>query len=620
MERESFADGEIDDVLNYLAPTLEKYKGCTVLDMQPGSCMWSRKVHNFLRPKCHVLIEPEDQYQQHIDELVSGPDSTYKHIALAPSSSQTVSDTWNAIFDEQGPVPRSRLAPDDPKLSETDYSLLVIGSLNRRDNLSYYGRAKSGSLWAVDALSLAALENKFMHRQGPVRMLLWVPEQDRGIFLPEHTVHNTEKQAAISLAMNVQAVVEVEKVLSRKIEVTEWSTAGRWTGLHLASEDKVSHRMSRYGMQVPSGRTIRRLVRDDCTTQKQASKSPFEVQYETVEEVDIVLAELERHWNNEELQFEDFGMDSSGFGKYRPDEVYPLLTYTELADAVSENPTKSHRSMLKTRARKEQGIEPGSLPHREAHLAALPPKRPEVAYLTGADVRMALYADATLRGINLEMHCKILEEKGHDTAELERRIIHLQNSIAAKSLPIIDEYERFVEDWVSFFSPTPLLTVDRREYEPLKASPVDFDPQHNLNLLDFTPTNRDMTVPGLADRGKAAAACRDLMNFMFMFKGQSVTSVLDRIAPNASTDLICQVPAMTDPRKGGRLDPRHLKVRHLTAEMLEGLTKAWFEWPFRPEGWEFLANSRGGDYSVSGVPGPVTPEAVTAVDDGEGVD
>ncbi|KAF2207370.1 hypothetical protein CERZMDRAFT_91799 [Cercospora zeae-maydis SCOH1-5] len=74
------------------------------------------------------------------------------------------------------------------------------------------------------------------------------------------------------------------------------------------------------------------------------------------------------------------------------------------------------------------------------------------------------------------------------------------------------------------------------------------------------------------------------------------------------------VPAITDPRKGGRLDPKHMKVRQLTSEMLEGLIKAWFEWPFKPDGWElnFRAQEIGHSNEYKG---PLTPEAVTGDDD-----
>ena len=51
-------------MLNYLAPTLKPYRGCTIIDLNPGACVWTRKLHEFLQPKNHVLMEPEELYTQ----------------------------------------------------------------------------------------------------------------------------------------------------------------------------------------------------------------------------------------------------------------------------------------------------------------------------------------------------------------------------------------------------------------------------------------------------------------------------------------------------------------------------------------------------------------------------
>ncbi|KAI5361581.1 putative ribosomal RNA adenine methyltransferase KsgA/Erm, rRNA adenine dimethylase-like protein [Septoria linicola] len=617
------------DVLKYLAPTLEQYKGCTVIDLYPGSCLWSRKIHDFLKPKCHLLLEPEAQYQAYIDRLVDSQCSTYKHIPLGGGNEQPYQDTYDRIFADNGPLPRPHSAADDPATLQTDRSLLVIGSLTRRNDLRFHGKQYSGALSSLYHLSWGSLVNAYMHRHGPVRMLLWTLEKDRAHFLPEWSVYRNHTDAAANVAMHVQAAVAVEPVVSR-LYSNERSIRSRWSGLSVTREKMVQDKMSQLGIQVPRGREIFHHLTPQVLEQtpRTTTESPYEVRYSTVEQVEEALEDLKHHWDTRATaQYPVAADDTSGQPwrrkRRRPEELYPYLAFPGLADALLENPSKAVKAAARSKFRLEQGIQPGSLSKAEAGMAGGMQQPEAQTELTGIDVRTAFFADAALRGINLEMHCVILEEQGIDVADLKKRVMEFSDQVVEHVLRRRQVYEadfnRLVDDWTTFFAGPPLLALDQRQYEPLQASPEDFWPKKNLTLLDFTPTNRDLAVPGLADRRKAAHACRSIIKFLYTQKSQSVTSVLERLAPNASTDLLGLVPAITDPRKGGRLDPKHLKVRHLTSEMLEGLAKAWFEWPFRPEGWELDMGMSDIGPSSLGSKEPLTAEAVTADDDGEAV-
>ena len=169
----------------------------------------------------------------------------------------------------------------------------------------------------------------------------------------------------------------------------------------------------------------------------------------------------------------------------------------------------------------------------------------------------------------------------------------LINSIVEKAPDRTSNFiEHLVEDQIAFYSPSPLMAWDRRSYEPLQAQASDFWPNFEMTLLDFTPKSIDLTVPDLADSRECARFCNDLLRTLFSSKNQPLPLVLDRVGVNASKDLIPMVPAITDVRRGGRLNPNNLKVQMVTTEMIEGLVKAFFEWPFRPEKWE-LTLARG---------------------------
>lgn len=75
----------------------------------------------------------------------------------------------------------------------------------------------------------------------------------------------------------------------------------------------------------------------------------------------------------------------------------------------------------------------------------------------------------------------------------------------------------------------------------------------------------------------------------------TIPEALDSMQHSLS-DIIKDCPSLTDGSKGGRLSMKHFRVRMLTTEMLEELTKAYLEWPFKAEGtahsWYFRGKGR----------------------------
>lgn len=140
----------------------------------------------------------------------------------------------------------------------------------------------------------------------------------------------------------------------------------------------------------------------------------------------------------------------------------------------------------------------------------------------------------------------------------------------------------------------PTLNRDRRPYEPLQVQPDEFWPQYEITLLDIMPETRDLSAPGIADRREGTKICQELLKHLYNSPKIPVPVALDRIAPNAAQDLIPEVPALADVRRGGRLDVNQMVVRMLTPDMVEGLVKAFMEWPFRPSAVEMALSQDPG--------------------------
>lgn len=140
-----------------------------------------------------------------------------------------------------------------------------------------------------------------------------------------------------------------------------------------------------------------------------------------------------------------------------------------------------------------------------------------------------------------------------------------------------------------------LHPLDTPSYPALHTCATSFYPKVPCMLLDVVPKPHTLGVDGLSSDARGAGILSLIVKALFTNSSAGMAEMLDRIAPNAAKDLIPMVPAMGDPRRGGRLEPRRLRVRLVTAEMLEGLVRAWAEWPFRPlaEELELLAEELG---------------------------
>ncbi|KAK3071438.1 hypothetical protein LTR53_008643, partial [Teratosphaeriaceae sp. CCFEE 6253] len=131
---------------------------------------------------------------------------------------------------------------------------------------------------------------------------------------------------------------------------------------------------------------------------------------------------------------------------------------------------------------------------------------------------------------------------------------------------------------------------------PLKADPTEFWPHNQLMLLDMVPKPRDLAVPDLMSRSEGAKLCELLLRSLLQSTTKTFAEALDSMGPNAARDLIPMIPAAFDTRTGGRMNPYNIRTRMLSEDTIEGLVKAWVEWPFKPslEDLELAADSGGG--------------------------
>ena len=120
-----------------------------------------------------------------------------------------------------------------------------------------------------------------------------------------------------------------------------------------------------------------------------------------------------------------------------------------------------------------------------------------------------------------------------------------------------------------------LLQWDRRPYEPLMADANEFWPQVPLTLIDFRPKPQSKL--------HHAKVWDGINKAIFRAQTSRLAETLAVLAPGADEALLSAAPLLSDPAKGGRLDPLDVRARMTTAEMIDQLVQAYIDWAFRPD-------------------------------------
>jgi transcription factor 1 len=427
-----------------------------------------------------------------------------------------------------------------------------------------------------------------------------MPEMVKAKFFPHRQEYRSTREAFVSLAFQPTAVVGVH-ALTPTGQVDRGDKQERrltrYPPINVASAKATRDRMKKNGMKIPPGRQ----VHDIGTLNRKLipiEPSPYDIQYRYLPAFRRAVEDFKRHWE------EAVAMTSAVDVTVRKTDVRrkQLQEFVEkkvwykasLTSCLQEVPPRATRSRIRRKTtamavRKALGKSPPQgVSNAKSFLEGFD--------LSTVDMKSVIFLDAHFRALNLEVHCQHFLNKGADVAAIKQYLFDVADSMEKVTGPGSGDawiYTQSIkEEVLTYYSPHPVLSFDRRPYEPLQAAEHEFFPPTPHALLDFMPVQgEDWSIPGVASAEQVVEVARELFKFLYSLRGVALPPVLDRIAPNGAQDLIPMVPAITDPFKGGRFNPNSLRVRQLTHEMLRGLVMAWFEWPFRPELWELGVES-----------------------------
>ena len=517
---------------------MNDYRGCDIIDINPGIGLWSSKVHEWLKPRRHVLVEPAaETYKEFLQPLITKPESRYR---LAGWKHQhNVLDPTQYLTEDLLPEKERFRTMNEQAGITRNSSLLILANLGYNSRFPKSKRNDVGS-WVLSPFLkisdyLEGVEGRYgFHCNGGVRMLLWMLDREKSHILPRSVAHRR------ALAVRGERACHIEEIVGCPIGV---DVQKREIDIDVESSKLVKERQLEEGNEVSFSRLdglVEQVNGGSSETLKDEPKSVGSL-LATKQEWRVELQELERGFT--ELRYSQFVGGPPGIQpgarKVRRGQVY-TPEYNRL-QALSRTKKSQDKKMtnIEDLLMIKVGIDSEDL---------------AISQETGSD--------ANLRHRRLEA--------------LDGRMNNYRVKFQTLSRELLRKLYSMADDRRAWGRDSPLLMWDQRTAEPITPSDKEF---YNapMALLDFQPKD---SLPSLT---KSQKSYRDAMMTTFFASPQfSIVRAIDTLAPGAAKAVIPLAPTLRDPQRGGQRDLDQLRVRMLTPEMINEVAVAFDQWAFKP--------------------------------------
>jgi transcription factor 1 len=372
-----------------------------------------------VKPRRHILVEPERQlYNPFIEPLLSSSQSAYQHAASLAE----------VLDPESGLLRASQQEYHADIGSELNTSLLVVANATRRsgsgrkDDSNYAGAIGKHMLHGFYN-SMFHHTQESLHRYGRVRMLAWLPDDDKASILPR-TVASRGKQA-----VQWDLLADVSEVAGGSSYQQSNLSARRHSELDIESERLVMQR-------------TRSDPAKDAGSRQPPPTTPIPVSFNLDEAGLAAMRELPNRpqWTDELFELEErykkgeFTAESKQGKRLRVLRNRRVTAYN------------GHRRSMDI-AQRQRLLDKSEVPS---------------TFDVGQDVLSELKSSE-----------EFTESLRTDRAKLKREHKLL--------------VDKCIDDQRAFDHVPPVLAWDRREVEPLWAEKDEFYPSKMLALLDFQP-------------------------------------------------------------------------------------------------------------------------------------
>ncbi|ESZ91265.1 hypothetical protein SBOR_8358 [Sclerotinia borealis F-4128] len=523
-------DALCDDILDRLKPSLLKHVGCDVIDINPGIGLWSSKIHDVLKPRTHLLMEPDaKKYIPYLQPLLDAKDSTYQHIPKPGTVWEHLGHVTTPTF-----LPHQvKLSPDDPKINEPNNTLLVIANLGHFPRKRFRGFESISSLVLYQLLA-AARSHALFHQYGLIRMLVWIPDMEKTTWLVRNIAQM--RKNAVEAQITTKYIREIASSTEDNHRFVRDSEVAQKNSLDVISN------MDRMGITTPKHR--------QGSMEIQARQSP--VVRDAVQGKDF--DRFKRAWSDE---------------------------YTKLRRKLDEGTLQKFVKDGEVVVAK--GTKKKIYTYEFQRLLFLTSKIKVINF-------QGRLTDDLINDYNEinKFHGRLTESNPNSVTQRSRdKLKAMIEAYDAKvaNLPIAAQKMYNVRlDGARI--PT---EFEKRETEPLKVYAAEFTPPSQMCLLDVQP---QALWPILRENYPENYDIFEfIIGTMYATPVESVYESLEGLWPGALEYIVDQCPSLTDPSKGGSFSLKHMSVRSMTNDMLKEIMEAWMKWPFRPSRFELLVKS-----------------------------
>lgn len=524
----------VKDIISYLGPTLERHKGCDLISLYPGAGLWTKALHDHLKPRSHLLLETDEElYKPFLEPLLE-----QEGVRLVPKSGIVWKDLEQILTPEY--LPHQKEVNRDPNTPVERNDTLLISA-----NLAMYPKKKYQLFESLSRLVtyqlISSMRTSTLFQQyGRVRMLLWLPADEREAIIPR-TLHG-RRRLATEGELFTEYMAEVcgpDGVFTE--EGTGWSVepdpAGksnrRWGQLDLESVRLAMIRMKEQGIVTPPGRETRLMkqFRDagrDLDTPLSPAEWVVTLSKKAQKEYDA-MAEI-----HEKTPFD---RESKEWARFKMIKNY--LIWRDKNEGFSFDMFVRYHEV------------------REAFIAA------SRATDKSEGEQLLQKAQAMEQAFDRECgkipkYLKLIVSLGRDQS---RMLWHQPPHMG------------------------PVLTWDRRPYEPLPVTPQDFYPHVPCCLIDLQPGEVPVSLRNIGPGTDNSGAVFDLLfGVLLQRPREQLAEQLDILWPGANDEIVPQLTSLADPDAGGTplTGEGALTCRMLNRAQLLQLLEKFMAWPFRP--------------------------------------
>ncbi|VUC23852.1 unnamed protein product [Clonostachys rosea] len=260
-----------DDIIKYLGPSLDRHRGCDLLDMNPGVGVWSRALHDAVQPRQHIMMEPwAEEYTPFIKEAMGDR----QNVKIVPKMGMIWKDLQETLQAHIAPhhTPTSR-----GQTPERNDSILVTMNVSAWPEKPVYS-FPSLSVMVAYQLIRYIRTSSFFQQYGLVRVLLWANNDFKHRILPrsvgERVRANFEAELACEYIHEVAGIDSYDFSYFRRNSRDEW--------LSYESAARCYRNMKDLGIDMIPGRETRmfKALEEDpqlLKSQKLAGRNPIRV-------------------------------------------------------------------------------------------------------------------------------------------------------------------------------------------------------------------------------------------------------------------------------------------------------------------------------------------------------